>query len=137
MDSVKEPDLRRLLKMGLSPCYAYFEDPMATDKGQWRLPNMSELTMMGLGTPSSIEFHYSYAPSEAGRRFVVWSSTVPSRSERSTTPPGFFMRVDEKIAWPMTFDTPTFGPQVAGYAGWVRCVRDLTDKEWSEYKSKK
>lgn len=137
MDSVKEPDLRRLLMMGLSPCYAYFEDPMATDKGQWRLPNMSELTMMGLGTPSSKEFHYSYAPSKAGRRFVVWSSTVPSRSERSTTPPGFFMRVDEKIAWPMTFDTPDFGPQVAGYAGWVRCVRDLTDKEWSEYKSKK
>ena len=98
---------------------------------------MSELAILGLCTPNSTEFHYGNAPTGAGKRFIVWSSTVPSLSERNTTPPGFFMRVDTRITWPMAFDTPTFGPEVAPYAGWIRCVRDLSDAEWSKYKNMK
>ena len=137
MDSAKEPDLRRLLRMGMSPCYSYFEESNASDKGKWRMPNMSELAIMGLCTPSSTEFHYDSAPTAAGKRFIVWASTVPYFSERNTTTPGFFMRVDTRIIWPMAFDTPTFGTQVENYAGWFRCVRDLTDAEWKAAKKRK
>ena len=101
------------------------------------MPNMSELAIMGLCTPNSTEFHYDPRPTGAGKRFIVWASTVPYFSERNTTIPGFFMRVDTRIIWPMAFDTPTFGPQVDNYAGWFRCVRDLSDAEWQAAKKRK
>lgn len=136
VSSVKEADLRRLLRMGLSPCYAYFEEANGSDIGKWRLPNMSEMAILGLCTLGSKEFHYDTRPTGAGKRFIVWSSTVPALSERNNTPPGFFMRVDNRIVWPMAFDTPKFGSEVENYAGWVRCVRDLSDSEWQAAKKR-
>ena len=138
LNSVKEPQLKKLLRMGLSPCYNYFEEPSGADKGKWRLPNMSEITIMGLGTPSSTEFFYNNAPTGAGVRFYIWGSTIPASSEkREGALTGFFLRVSERLAWPMSFDTPVYGPQVENYAGWIRCVRDLSDAEWQAAKKRK
>lgn len=137
IDRADEPLFRRLLRIGKSPCLSYYENSDASDQGTWRLPNLAELTIMGLGTPSSRDFYFENRVTNSDKRFIVWASTVPSRSEGSSAvKPGFFMRVDTNIAWPMGFDAPTFGPQVANYEGYVRCVRDLTDAEWQAAKNK-
>ncbi|CQB88980.1 Uncharacterised protein [Chlamydia trachomatis] len=138
INKADEPLFRRLLRIGKSPCLSYYEKSDASDQGTWRLPNLAELTIMGLGTPSSQDFYFKNRVTNSDKYFIVWASTVPSRSERAdAVKPGFFMRVDTNIAWPMGFDAPIFGPQVANYEGYVRCVRDLSDAEWQAAKKSK
>lgn len=138
INKADEPLFRRLLRIGKSPCLSYYEKSDASDQGTWRLPNLAELTIMGLGTPSSQDFYFKNRVTNSDKYFIVWASTVPSRSERADAVKlGFFMRVDTNIAWPMGFDAPIFGPQVANYEGYVRCVRDLSDAEWQAAKKSK
>lgn len=130
---VKYPEFSSLMLNGVSPCRNYFENADMSDINTWRLPNATELIIMGLSTTDKRRFFFDNRVTNSDKYFIVWSRTSLSYAEARAKSPALFMRVDTNIAWPMGFEAPVFGPAVANYEGYVRCVRDLTDQEWKQY----
>lgn len=128
--------LNDLLRRGKSPCKEYYENADQSDKGTWRLPNMSEMAIMALTVPHNSDYFFFNNKKNGNKVFNVWSSTRPSAYETRTSKNGFFMRVGDNITYPMGYDAPGYSFQVDDWKNYVRCVRDLTDAEWNKYKNK-
>lgn len=128
--------LNNLLRRGKSPCREYYENADQSDKGTWRLPNMSEMAIMALTVPHNSDYFYFNNKKNGDKVFNVWSSTRPSAHETRTGKNGFFMRVGDNITYPMGYDAPGYTWQVGDWKNYVRCVRDLTDAEWQAAKNK-
>ncbi|OFO55216.1 hypothetical protein HMPREF3027_03610 [Porphyromonas sp. HMSC077F02] len=132
----KFADIREQLNYGVSPCSKYHEERDFSDLGKWRLPNMTELAMIGLGVPNTNYFNRIANKRSTDAVFITWSSTILSKDEDNVESQ-FFMRVDNDLAYPMSKDAPGYGSQSDTWKGYVRCVRDLSDAEWNKYKNMK
>ena len=92
--------------------------------------------MIGLGVPNTNYFNRIANKRSTDAVFITWSSTILSKDEDNVESQ-FFMRIDDNLAYPMSKEAPGYGSQSDTWKGYVRCVRDLTDAEWSKYKNVK
>ena len=134
----KFPIIREQLYFGTSPCRTYHEERDYSDLGKWRMPNLSELAIIGFGVPD-VNYFMRVANKRNGQvgggLFITYANTLLSTIESDPTAL-FFMRLDKDIAYPMSIKMSGYGGQVKDWEGFVRCVRDLSDEEWQEYKNK-